>query len=219
MRRRAAKARGGAPLWPIRRRARRTRAALGERRPRAAVGDVGAAPADHYALAEQWVGPGAVWRRTATTISSGRTSAASGRPRSRTPRPGPGSRFDCSPPRWSDCGCAASATNGAASCSISPCSAATGRHAGAGSLPALVGRGHARPRRRTGILPEEHRPVVFDNKNPPSVPTSSSTVAWRGVALRRRADRARALRAAVAAGAPESYAPRNRLAAFMNGGG
>ena len=25
--------------------------------------------------------------------------------------------------------------------------------------------------RRTGILPEEYRPVVFDNKNPPSVPT------------------------------------------------
>ena len=25
--------------------------------------------------------------------------------------------------------------------------------------------------RRTGILPEEYRPIVFDNKNPPSVPT------------------------------------------------
>jgi hypothetical protein len=25
--------------------------------------------------------------------------------------------------------------------------------------------------RRTGILPEEYRPVVFDTKNPPSVPT------------------------------------------------
>ena len=37
--------------------------------------------------------------------------------------------------------------------------------------------------RRTGILPEEYRPVVFDNKNPPSVPTflidGRAAGAWR----------------------------------------
>ena len=57
--------------------------------------------------------------------------------------------------------------------------------------------------RRTGILPEEYRPVVFDNEEPavrPDLPRRRPR--GGGVALRRRADRARALRAAVAAGAP-----------------
>ena len=63
--------------------------------------------------------------------------------------------------------------------------------------------------RRTGIMPEEYRPIVFATKNPPSVPTflvdGRVAGAWR---YDERAHRARALRAAVANGAQRSCAPK-----------
>ena len=74
--------------------------------------------------------------------------------------------------------------------------------------------------RRTGILPEEHRPVVFDNKNPPSVPTFlvDGRVAgeWRFDHGRIELEPYERLsRPALR----ELRAEGNRLAAFMNGGG
>jgi DNA glycosylase AlkZ-like len=74
--------------------------------------------------------------------------------------------------------------------------------------------------RRTGVLPEEHRPVVFDNKNPPSVPTflvdGRVAGAWRYDDGRIELEPYERLsRPALR----ELRTEGNRLAAFMNGGG
>jgi hypothetical protein len=74
--------------------------------------------------------------------------------------------------------------------------------------------------RRTGILPEEYRPVVFDNKNPPSVPTflvdGRVAGAWRYDDGRIELEPYERLsRPALR----ELRTEGNRLAAFMNGGG
>ncbi len=86
-------------------------------------------------------------RRMASTISSARTSAASARPRSTTSRRGPASPARMLAPaldrlrlrRFRD-------EQGRELIDLAPRTAAAGRHAGADSLPALVGRGAARAR-------------------------------------------------------------------------
>ncbi len=74
--------------------------------------------------------------------------------------------------------------------------------------------------RRTGILPEEYRPVVFDNKNPPSVPTflvdGRVAGAWRYDDGRIELEPYERLSPAVLR---ELHAEGVRLAAFMGDGG
>ncbi len=74
--------------------------------------------------------------------------------------------------------------------------------------------------RRTGILPEEYRPVVFDTKNPPSVPTfvvdGRVAGAWRYDAGRVELEPYERLSRSVLR---DLRAEGERLAAFMDDGG
>jgi DNA glycosylase AlkZ-like len=74
--------------------------------------------------------------------------------------------------------------------------------------------------RRTGALPEEHRPVVFDTKNPPSVPTflvdGRVAGAWRHEAGRVELEPYERLSRPVLR---DLRAEGERLAAFMDDGG
>jgi hypothetical protein len=74
--------------------------------------------------------------------------------------------------------------------------------------------------RRTGILPEEYRPIVFDTKNPPSVPTflvdGHVAGAWRYDDGRIELEPYESVSRATLR---ELRTENERLAAFMSGGG
>ena len=202
MRRRAAKLRAALLLVRSRRRSSTARAALGRRRPVPPSGTWERRRADLYGLAEQWVGPGTVSEAEGIDHLVRSYLRGFGPRRSRTSRRGPGSRSLLAPAlerlrlrRFRD-------ERGRELVDL-PVPRCRRRHAGAGSLPALVGRSPARARAPHGLMPRSTARSSSTTKNPPSVPDLSRRRPCRGrVALRRRARRARALRAALAAGAP-----------------
>ena len=143
-------------------------------RPRArpAVRDVGEAPCtplpDGGALG--WA------RRTSrrtrrSTISSAGTSPRSGPRRGMTSLSGRARGSETLRPRWSAFGCGTSATRKAGAPRPAACAAPRSRDARPGALPATWDAALLVHARRTGILPERYRPLVFNTKNPPSVPT------------------------------------------------
>ena len=194
---------------------RRSEAGEGARRPpsRSALGGARSLPpsgtwdrrrADLYGLAEQWVGPCDVSEDDGIDhldplVSPRLRPGGTRRRLVVVRRPGPparpGARAAATPPLPRRAGPRAPRPP--------PRPAAPGRHAGAGSLPALVGRGDARPcashgRPAGGVPPDRlrHEEPAVGAHVPRRRPRRGS------VALRRRAHRARAVRAAVALGAP-----------------
>ena len=178
--------------------------------PRAAVGDVGAAPGGSL-CARRAVGragrglgggrprsshrvvPPRLWSgRARGRLVLGRGPGSTARPRGRAIAAAPLPR-----------------RTGPRAARSPPCSAATGRHAGAGSLPALVGRGHARPRAPHGHPAGGAPPGRLRQQEPavrPDLPRRRSR--GGGVALRRRAYRARARTNGCRGRRSGSYAPR-----------
>ncbi len=174
---------------------------VGQHRPCTSVGNVGPASCGSSMRSPTSGSAPAPSRRTRASItSSARISAGLGRPRSKTSRRGPAFRRERSTPalerlrlrRFRD-------ERGGELIDLprAPLPPAD-TPAPVRFLPwwdavLLV---HAR---RTGVMPEEYRPIVFSTKNPPSVPTflvdGRVAGAWR---YDRRARRARALRASVA---------------------
>ena len=182
MRRRAAKLRAALLSGPVPAKELDGRARLWENVVRAPPsGTWERRRADHYALAEQWVGPGAVSEADGHRPSHplvpprlrpggargrlvlGRRPGSTARPRARATTAAPLPR-----------------RTGPRAARSPPCSAAAGRHAGAGPLPALVGRGPARPRAPHGH-PAGGVPPDRLRQQEPAVRArpSSSTVASR----------------------------------------
>ena len=133
---------------------RRQPRAVGRPRPRAAVGTWERRRADRLGLAEDWVGPRDATEDEGLSTSSGRTCGRSGRRRGATSRRGPGSPStdarrggEGSPSsRYRD-------EDGRRAGRPARRAAARPGHAGAGAVPAALGRQPARPRPADGILP------------------------------------------------------------------